>query len=92
MNVKASPVFAALPEPLPVSSGVSTERMAGGFAGCLHHGPAKRQLLRGLLLGSHEPDVCGRGDELAVDGDYRRLRPCGEGGSRGLLGESYLTK
>ena len=46
------------------------------------NGPAKRQLLRGLLLGPHESDVCGRGDEPALDGHYRRLRPCGESGSR----------
>ncbi len=64
--------------------------MAGGYPWRLYHGPAKRQLLRGLLLGSHEPDVCCRGDEPAMDGRYRRLRFIGEGGSGRPMGESDI--
>ena len=64
--------------------------MAGGYPWRVYHGPAKRQLLRGLLLGSHEPDVCCRGDEPAMDGRYRRLRFIGKGGSGRPMGESDI--
>ena len=64
--------------------------MAGRYPWCLYHGPAKRQLLSGLLLGSHEPNVCCRGDEPVMDGRYRRLRFSGEGGSRRSMGESDI--
>ena len=64
--------------------------MAGGYPWRLYHGPAKRQLLRGLLLGSHEPNVCCRGDEPVMDGRYRRLRFSGEGCPRRSMGESDI--
>ncbi len=64
--------------------------MAGGYPWCLYHGPAKRQLLRGLLLGSHEPNVCCRGDEPVMDGRYRRLRFSGEYSARRSMGESDI--
>ena len=64
--------------------------MAGGHPWRLYHGPAKRQLLCGLLLGSHEPNVCCRGDEPAMDGRYRRLRFSGEGGPWRSMGESDI--
>jgi len=53
--------------------------MAGGYPWRLYHGPAKRQLLPGLLLGFHAPNVCCRGDEPVMDGRYRRLRFSGVG-------------
>ena len=64
--------------------------MAGRYPWCLYHGPAKRQLLCGLLLGSHEPNVCCRSDEPVMDGRYRRLCFSGEGGSRRSMGESDI--
>ena len=64
--------------------------MAGGSSWRFHHGPAKRKLLRSLLLGSHEPYVCGWGDEPAVDGHYRRLCPRRENCTEGLLGKQDI--
>lgn len=64
--------------------------MEGGYPWRLYHGPSKRQLLRGLLLGSHGPNVCCRSDEPVMDGRYRRLRLGGESGSWRSMGESGI--
>ena len=64
--------------------------MAGRYPWRFHHGPAKRKLLRSLLLGSHESYVCGWGDEPAVDGHYRRLCPRRENNTEGLLGKQDI--
>ena len=79
-----------LPDPLPVPVGVSFKRMAGGRSRRFHDGLTKWQLLRGLLLGANGLDVCGWCDELTLDGLNRRLRPGGESGTRGSMGEPYL--
>lgn len=64
--------------------------MAGRYPWRFHHGFSKRQLLRDLLLGSDEPNVCCWSDEPAMDGCYRSLRFSGEGGSRGPMGKSDI--
>ena len=55
--------------------------------GCFYYGSAKRKLLRCLLLGSHEPYVCGWSDEPALDGYHRSFRPFRENNTEGILGE-----
>jgi hypothetical protein len=64
--------------------------MAEGFPWSFHNGFSKRQLLRGLLLGYHEPNVCCWSDEPVMDGRYRRLCFSGEGGPRRSMDESDI--
>src|SRR5262249_10253865 len=78
LSVDAAQVY--LPDALPLTFGVSDDRLACGTPRRPHHGSAAWHVLCGLLLVPHGLALCRGGDELAMGSGHRSL--CAGGESR----------